>query len=506
MNDDDFEILQTLPTIDSNQVISSLDLIGSIDQRLFFFEENDQGNAQRLIERFGPDLMYVPTKDWFVWDGRCWVPDVEAQLVNKMAHKVAAQIQTEADEIDIDLLIQQYICRDGLTDKKARSEARSAIKCHKKWGINSGNQAKISPMIKASKPYLSQDVSSLNNDNYLLSVENGTLDLRAEGMEKKGYVRLKGHSRDNKITCLANARYDPNASCPNWEQFLTQILPDEETRLFVQRYMGYMITGDISEQCICIFYGDGANGKSTLMEVLAVVMGDYAKSLPITSLLPKEGKSGGEATPDLARLPGTRFLRTSEPEAGSKLSASSIKQMTGGEPLTVRPLHKDYFEFMPQFKMVLAFNNKPKIIGGDHGTWRRINMVPFSVQISDEDKDPYLKEKLLEERSGILNWLLDGYRMWRDQNGLNVPVSVSKATGEYQDEQNHITVFLRDRVVSCKGNRVQASKLYNDYCEWCQNDGITAYNQTVFGRIVRERGLEKIKQKLMFYIDVKLIE
>lgn len=506
MKDEYSETLHSLPSIDNKSDVNLSALPENLDCRLFYLEENDQGNALRLIERYGEDLMYVPTKDWFVWDGRRWVPDMEAQLVNKLAHKVAAQIKTEAEAIDIDLLTQKIAEQDGLSNKKAREEAFLAIKRHKKWGVFSGNQAKISPMIKASQPYLSTRISNLNEDNYLLCVENGTLELRAKEMERNGYVRKRAHSREDKITCLVNAKYDPEATYPAWEKFLIQILPDEETRLFVQRFMGCMITGDISEQCLCVFYGDGANGKSTMMEVLAVVMGDYAKSLPITSLLHADRKGGGDATPDLARLPWTRYLRTSEPEAGAKLSVSLIKQMTGGEPMTVRALRKDFIEFMPQFKIIMAFNNKPNITGGDHGTWRRIKMVPFTMQIAEKDKDPHLKEKLLEERSGILNWLLDGYRMWRDQKGLNAPASVLEATDEYRDEQNHITVYIRDRITHCEGQKIQANKLYGDYCEWCQNNGIQAYTLALFGRIVVERGLKKIKNGVIYYTNVKLLE
>ncbi len=506
MYDENSETSHSLSSIGNNHDVNLSALSENLDSRLFFLEENDQGNAQRLIERYGADLMYVPTKDWFVWDGRCWVPDMEAQSVNRMAHKVAAHIKTEAEAIDIGLLIRKFVEQDGLSEKKARKEASVAIKRHKKWGIISGNQAKISPMIKASQPYLTTRISNLNEDNYLLCVENGTLELHVREMERNGYVRIKAHSREDRITCLANAKFDPEATCPTWENFLIQILPDEETRLFVQRFMGYMITGDISEQCLCVFYGDGANGKSTMMEVLAAVMGDYAKSLPISSLLHTDRKGGGDATPDLARLPWARYLRTSEPEAGSKLSVSLIKQMTGGEQMTVRALHKDFIEFMPQFKIVLAFNNKPNITGGDHGTWRRIKMVPFTMQIAEQDKDPHLKEKLLEERSGILNWLLDGYRMWQDQKGLNTPASVLEATDEYRDEQNHITVYIRDRVTRSEGQRIQASKLYNDYCEWCQNNGIKEYTQSLFGRIVVERGLKKFKQGVLYYTNVGFVD
>lgn len=468
------------------------------------FPNNDFGNSQWLIKQHGDDMMFVFGLGWFVWDGRRWARDYGELLSIKKAHEVAGKIRQEADSIDVDALAERLADKLGLTGRKAKEQAFQRKAALLKWGIVSGNQNRAKAMLEASKSYLSVDVSELDSNDYLLCLENGTLELRAEGMEDKGFIRFREHRREDRITCLANVEYNPDATCPEWKAFLTQVLPDEEVRLYQQRYCGSMLTGDTSEQCMQMLHGDGANGKSVFMEVLARIFGENAMSLPIASLIKNTRKGGGDASPDLARLRSARFVRTSEPEVGAPLSTSSVKQFTGGEPILVRENYGHFFELYPKFKLMMACNSLPSITGGDHGIWRRIKVIPFNVRITEANMDPHLTEKLLKNPSGLLNWALDGLRMWYDKEGLCPPDKVAYATSEYKDEQDLISIFIRDCIASCEGHNVQATKLYSAYCDWCMKNSFDADSQSMFGRLATERGLIKRKIGVMKYLDIRL--
>lgn len=474
---------------------------GTIDKELSNLERNDYGNAQRLIRRYGNQLIHVTGKGWFVWDGRSWRYDADGMQARIYAHKVAKAVQNEVASMDVSEILKELVEQQRAPYSKAYEAAYKKIEGHRRWATASGNQARIRAMLTEAAPYISVSVKDLDKEDTLVSVGNGTLDLAAKGMETSGYVRLRPHHPDDKITALADVDFDANANAPLWDNFLKVILPDETLRLFVQRYFGYCLTGDQAEQCLCLFYGGGANGKSTLMDVIAEIMGDYSKTLPFASLLHDDKKRGGEASPDLARLPGARYVRASEPDAGVRFSESLIKNVTGGEVITTRMLNKDFFEFRPQFKLVLAFNNRPIIRGGDHGIWRRLMMVPFDVVIPKDEQDQHLKEKLLEEKSGILNWMLDGYRMWKE-TGLNSPDIVQSATQEYRDEQDPLRVFLSDCLIPHAGSTVQATRLYDLYGRWCSQNGYDPLKQAMFGRLVAERGFKKVKLGTYFYKDV----
>jgi putative DNA primase/helicase len=477
-----------------------------LEKQFFHFPNNDFGNSQRLIEQHGDDMMFVQGMGWLVWDGCRWARDLGSLLSIKKAHDIAGLIRQEANAIDVGRLAGQFFLEEGLAQAKAQEKAVKFKSTLKNWGTVSGNQSKVNAMLSASEPYLTISVPDMDNDDYLICLVNGTLDLRAVGMEDKGRIRFRPHAREDRITLRANVEYDPNAVCPGWTKFLAQVVPDVEVRIFLQRFFGSMLSGDTSEQCLALFYGDGANGKSTCMEVIADILGDYAKGIPISSLLKNERKSGSESSPDLARLRGTRYLRTSEPEAGSRLSTSLIKQLTGGEPITVRELYHDFFELNPKFKIVVAFNNQPTIRGGDHGIWRRLKMIPFNTHIPENERDPHLSKKLRKERPGILNWMLDGYRNWQDLGGLNPPSVIDQATEEYRDEQDHISVFFRECILPCEGQNIQAKELYGAYCVWCESSSKNAYSATMFGKLAVERGFKKEKFGVTYYKDIKFSE
>ncbi|MFN3077186.1 MAG: phage/plasmid primase, P4 family, partial [Alphaproteobacteria bacterium] len=262
-------------------------------------------------------------------------------------------------------------------------------------------------------------------------------------------------------------------------------------------------TGFVSEQKLVFFHGIGANGKSTLLNIMARILGGYAMSLPFASLIQDDFKRGSEPSPDLARLPAVRMVRASEAEKGSRFSEATIKMMTGGEEMTVRHLNRDFFDFAPVFKLVLSGNHRPTIRGQDHGIWRRLMLVPFLVTITKPDKR--LDDDLWAERAGILNWMLDGTRMWLE-TGLDPPPEVCQATDEYRSDSDRLGQFLNSWTVSTDGVRVQARALYDAYVLWCAENADEPVSMTLFGRMLVERGLAKEKVGVMFYVGLELTD
>ena len=299
--------------------------------------------------------------------------------------------------------------------------------------------------------------------------------------------------------------FAPNAACPTFQRFLKEVQPDADLRLFLQVWSGYCLTGNTSEQKLVFNYGEGGNGKSVFIDLIARIMGPYAVSLPFASLLRDDRRRGGDATPDLARLPGARLVRASEPEKGARFAEAAIKAITGGEPITARHLNHGFFDFVPQFKLTLSGNHKPAIRGQDRGIWRRFLLVPWEVSIPDDEQDKNLPAKLWAERAGVLNWLLDGTRLWLER-GLEVPDRVQAATNEYRADSDPVGRFIHDCVQPSPGVNVQASAMYSAYSDWCAANAERPWTKHMFGRVLPERGLHKQKLGggLVYYTDVEL--
>jgi putative DNA primase/helicase len=244
-------------------------------------------------------------------------------------------------------------------------------------------------------------IDRLDADKMRINVNNGTLVVRRQ--DDGDYVSFQPYDPADLITKLAPVDFDPDATCEVFDTFLAKVQPRHEMREFIQQWLGLSLTGDVSEQKLAFFYGKGGNGKSVLIDAVSYVAGDYGETVPIETFLDQgKARSAGQATPDLAILPGVRMLRTSEPEKGSKLAEAMIKLVTGGEPIQARHLNRDFFKFYPQFKLTMSGNYRPQISGTDEGIWRRVRLVPFSVIVPKEERDIRLPDKLRGEASGIL--------------------------------------------------------------------------------------------------------
>lgn len=472
------------------------------DRELADEPRNDYGNGRRLIARHGRDLRAVgelqrQTQDgWIVWDGLRWSAEDGWAEAQKRAHQTAGAIADEADAIEADGPPRPKEGGEPTKEHDARVKRwEKRIEAQHKWAVASGNASRVTAMLSSAAPYLRVRRRDLDADPLLLACANGTLEL---SLDHEREAVLRRPQRGDLITHTAAVPFEAEAECPMFRAFLSRVLPDDEVRTFVQRWFGYCLTGYASEQLLALFYGRGANGKSTLLNIVRGVLGDYAATLQFASLTHDPFKRGGDATPDTVRLPGRRMVMASEPEVGTELSESTIKEQTGGEPIAVRPLFGAQFEFLPTHKLVLSFNNKPKVKANDDGTWRRLAMVHFGVQIPPGERDKLLAERIIaQEAAGVLNWMIDGFYLWREQ-GLAVPEAVQKETEEYRASGDP----LRDFLTSCtrvpeswEQKRVErASSVYEAYQKYCSANAVEPISKQWFGRLIQERdGVEREK-------------
>jgi putative DNA primase/helicase len=258
---------------------------------------------------------------------------------------------------------------------------------------------------------------------------------------------------------------------------------------FVQTVAGWALTGDISEQTMFILFGSGANGKSTFLNTIMYLLGDYAIATPTETFM---RKNGDQYTNDIARLRGTRFVTTTEAEQGRRLSEPLIKKITGNDQMTARFLYGEFFNFTPTFKIFMATNHKPVIKGTDHGIWRRIKLIPFTTRIEEEKQDKHLEMKLREEASGILNWLLEGTARWKRER-LKAPADILNATDEYRGEMDVIGNFLKERCVQNPGTSIRIRELFKVYQDWCEENNEHAVSERFLGLRLKEMGFERIR-------------
>ena len=344
----------------------------------------DLTNTLYFLRAYQDIIRYCKTLDKFlVWNGTNWELDVRGFVEERIPLFIHQMYR-----------IQRYI-----PDQLLKQDFEKHL-------IKSESFRRIQAIIGLLKmqPAIKVIEKDLDTDNYLFNVDKLTLNLKTGKAKEPNIKHL--------ITKKSNFIYDKDADCPTWKLFLMQIFEKDESLIrYIQKACGYALSGDVSEQCLFILWGTGANGKSTFLNVLLYLFGDYACTTMIDTFM----KKTNDKSNDIARLKGLRFVTTSEIEQGKQINESLMKSVTGEDSLTARFLYGEYFSFKPTFKIFMATNHKPKIRGADNGIWRRIKMIPFTVTIPPEQRDKKLTEKLIAENSGILNWLIAGYAMWKKE-------------------------------------------------------------------------------------------
>jgi putative DNA primase/helicase len=363
----------------------------------------------------------------------------------------------------------------------------------------------------------------MDADGFSLNVGNGTLRFREVEEEdpecpdpdvvrirKVWRARLDPHRKEDLITKVCDVDYDPDARAPVFRAFLERVVPDPEVRAYLRRYFGYGLLGTSREQVFALLHGEGANGKSTLVDICCRIMGDYATSLPIATLIGDTTKRGAEATPDLARLPGARFVRTAEPKEGLPLNEDIIKTLTSSEPVPIRRLHQEFIDVYPVFNLVISANRKPDIRGDNDGIWRRVHLVPFDVQIPPEERDKALGDKLWAERAGILNWLIGGALDYLERGKLEPPPTVVSATEEYRAENDVMGAFIRAALVVTGDtyDTCTPGEVFRAFQTYCERQALTPWRETTFAKrfatAATRHGIDRAKNSTTFYRGLKV--
>lgn len=388
-----------------------------------------------------------------------------------------------------------------------------------KTSEGAGRLGSVAALAK-SFPDVAIEPEQLDAEPRAINVSNGTLRFKRASVKRsseevalgKSEWKSEGwkvvrepHRREDLITKLAPVKYAPSARCEAYDAFIETVQPEGTMRRFVHQWGGYSLTGDTTEQKLAFFFGSGRNGKGTWVEAVAFLAGDYAGSIPIESFLDTGGKRrGDQATPDIARLPGVRFLRVSEPEKGSALNEGLVKQVTGGDPVDARHLNKGFFTFTPDFKMTISGNHKPRIKDTSDGIWRRMQLVPWAVQIAAEEVDRKLGETLRGEASGILNRLLGGLLDWLE-NGLIEPEAVRRATRAYRDDSDDLGRFLGAvcEVADDPAVRCGSKELHELYQAWAEAAGGATWHIKAFKNAMIDKGFEQLQSDGMKWLKVR---
>ncbi|MCG6157101.1 phage/plasmid primase, P4 family [Rubinisphaera margarita] len=418
-------------------------------------EATDYANARLFIKLHGQDLRYVHSwKRWLIWTGTHWRKD-ETGEVYKLAYSVADTLFRKSHTIFDD-------------------DERRACQRHAQRAANANG---IEAFLKLAQSLVAVAVEDLNCDPWLLNCQNGTIDLRN--------AQLRPHSRDDLLTVICPTEFDPEAPSYHWDRFLESIFANcGDVIPFIQRLSGSALVGVVRDHILPVYWGCGANGKTTFLNALMGTLGNDYSMQAIPEMLIDDGNDRHPT--EKADLYGKRFVAAVETEAGKRLKESFVKSITGGDRIRARFLYRDFFEFDPSHLIVLCTNHKPKVQGDDYGIWRRLRLVPFTETFRGKDADPTLSDKLKAEAAGILAWMVVGCLDWQNQ-GLNEPETVLAATEEYKNESDLIGGFIEACCYINSGMQVSFSALYEALREWCDESGENLPSRTRIGRTLNER-------------------
>ncbi len=428
------------------------------------YPRTDAGNAELFARTQANRLRYDHKRGrWLVWKDKHWWSKDETVIVIPLAKNVA----------------------------RLRREASSTIKDadrrkgEVKWAFQSEGRARLEAMLELAKSEhpLADRGEGWDANPWLLGVANGVVDLRT-GQFREG-------KRSDNLTIHTNIVFDPKAEALRWKQFVNEICDDDMERVeYLQRAVGYSITGDVREQVVFLCYGVGANGKSTFLDVIRFVLGDLSYNLPFSAF---ELQNRHSIPNEIAALEGKRFVTAVETDESVELNEARLKALTGSDPITARYLYHEFFTFVPTGKFWLAFNHFPEIKDDSDGFWRRIRVVEFRRQFNGQARDPKLTDKLRAEASGILNWAIEGALKWQ-ADGLKTPASVTAASQTYRQESDPLKEFLESRCEIGPNLFTTAASLWQAYVRWkTANDELNGLSRKSFSKRLQSRGFRRFQ-------------
>lgn len=409
------------------------------------------GMAVKLGKQFGNKLLYVNGVGWHRWDGKRWAPDGNG-AARRAVHTVIKREWIKCAKLPAEE-------RDKRAQQVSRYETAGAI-----TGILTE---------AAVLEEFSVTVADLDADPWLLNCANGTLDLHT--------LQMRPASPPDRITKVCRGAYPSDAPAPSWDAFLSQVLPDESVRQFVQRLAGAATIGEVREHILPIFTGIGANGKGTFYKAVLHVLGDYGCVAEADLFTHRDhAHPAGQMA-----LLGRRFVVVSETDENKRLAEATMKRLTGGDPITARWMHQNFVTFTPSHLPVLVTNHLPQVSGDDPAIWRRIRVVPWTVVIADDDMDTSLDGKLQLEADGILSWAVQGLRDYLD-GGLAEPAAVIKATATYKTDSDSIGRFIAEKCYPA--GKVTAGELFDAWERWRKLEGTDEISKTAFGKALGRLG------------------
>lgn len=425
------------------------------------FNLTDLGNAERLVAAHGQDIRFCYAwGKWFIWDNMRWAIDDTGEIL-RLAKGTVRGIYEEASKIDDD-------------------DRRKALVKHARSSEAVGKLSAMATLAQ-SETGIPIRPDDLDLDPWAFNCLNGTVDLCTG--------ELRPHRREDMISKVAPVRFDAAAKCREWLAFLDKITAGRKSLIeYLQKAIGWALTGIDPDRTMWILYGSGANGKTILTATMGGMLGDYAMETPVETLMIRKG----EGIPnDVARLKGARLVTAAEGERGQRLAESLIKRLTGGDKVCARFLHGEFFEFVPTFKLFLSTNHKPIIRGTDTGIWDRLHLVPFDLTIPPAERIPrtVLMERLRREWPGILAWAVEGCLKWQ-REGLQKPEEVETATEGYREEMDILGGFLADCCVLNPLARVTVADLWTEYERWCEANNEGPLKKNTFTSMLKERGIK----------------
>ena len=424
----------------------------------------DMDNSKRFVDDCAGGVRHVyELSKWIAFDDEHGWQYQDPTFANDVAEKVVRKMAVEASRL--------------LINDSGASDTRNAIKIVSRAGVKHNLTSMIE--LASLNPAVSISAKKLDSNENYLGVKNGIIDLKA--------INSLPISKDIFVTKRCQVDFDPDAKCPHFDKFLSDVVPDISQKEFLLRWLGYTLTGSVTEQKLVFIHGPGANGKSLLIETIAWLMGDYSKKIA-TELLMRQRRNSQSASPDLVALKGRRMVYCNETRDGEYFDETRLKELTGGDTIEGRvPYAKEAVEFSPTHKLIIAGNHAPNVSDESIGFWRRMVLFPFAQVIPDEDKDPDLLDKFKLEGSGILNCLLEGLRDYQS-GGLRVPNSLIKITNQYKSDEDIVGIFLKEKCLIAPDYSEAKNDIYSKYVLWCDHGEFKKLNKNRFVRKLTERG------------------
>jgi putative DNA primase/helicase len=432
--------------------------------RFELYSEDDA--AKFFVHEFGNQVRYCNAAGgWLIWDGRRFARDMDGAIMRLVSECTDRILRVESE-------------LDDLKERKRMLDYVTALR--RRRGLEN-----VAALASSKLPIAVASSEAFDANPWSLNVRNGTIDLLTG--------TLNPHERSEMNTKMVDVPYHMDAICPRWDRFQNEIFGgDEELIGFARRAVGYSLTGDISEHAFFMLHGRGANGKSTFVETILAMLGDYAQaSNPETWL--RQGHGGRGADPGVARLPGVRMVTTAELGEGRGLDEARVKQIVAGDRTATRGVYQAEFDFLPACKLWISTNHAPQIGGTDDGIWRRMLFLPFTQQFTGADVDRSLGAKLRGELAGILAWAVQGCLEWQHGGGLRPPAAVMQATAEYRADSDVTAQFIAEACEADAKCSVGASQLFAAYKRWSEAGGERSVSQRRLGLTLRERGFQSVK-------------